>query len=313
VKASIPAAAWVWRFGLRSARIGWRAAQIALVTAARLMRRGTTSLWAARVIAVKVAATFVLIAAAVVIAYGGKRFLSRAAPKDAPTTEQRAASSDVAEAAARPEKPLPPVGRLSVTSDPPRAAVLVDGQRRGFTPLQVENLSPGQHVITLEQAAGSVRHVVKVKANETTTLNAPIFSGWVALFAPFELQVWDGGRAVNVDERQRVMLQAGPHDLLLMNRQLGYRSSRTVTVQPGEVTAISLAAPKTSVTVTATSPAEVWIDGVHVGQTPLVNQPVDIGTRELLCRSATLGERRLTVTATTRPVRVNVDFTKPEA
>ncbi len=202
---------------------------------------------------------------------------------------------------------------MQVTSEPPNAAVLVDGQPSGFTPLLLDDLTPGQHVVTLEQAAGSVRHVIKVKANETTTLDAPIYSGWLALFAPFELQIWDGGRTLNLDERHRVLLSPGRHELQFANRALGYRGSQAVVVQPGEVTAVSLASPKTAVSVTASAPAEVWIDGIRVGQTPIVDQPIAIGTREFVLRNAAFGERRVTATVTTKPFHINIDFAKPDA
>jgi hypothetical protein len=188
--------------------------------------------------------------------------------------------------------------------------VLVDGERFGFTPIEIEDVTPGQHVVTLEQAAGSVRKVVKVKANETTKVGASVLSGWLAVSAPFELQVWDEGRVLHFDGRRRVMVPAGQHELVFTNRTLGYRSSRVVTVLPGEVTGVSLAS-KTPITVTASAPSEVWIDGVHIGQTPLVDHPVDIGTREILCRSPTSGDRRVTATVTTRPLRISIDFSKP--
>jgi hypothetical protein len=190
--------------------------------------------------------------------------------------------------------------------------VLVDGERLGFTPIEIDDVTPGQHVVTLEQAAGSVRKVVKVKANETTKVGAPVLSGWLAVSAPFELQVWDEGRVLHLDGRRRVMMPAGQHELVFTNRTLGYRSSRVVTVLPGEVIGVSLGS-KTPITVTASVPSDVWIDGVRVGQTPLVDHPVDIGTREILCRNPSSGDRRVTATVTTRPLRISVDFSKPGA
>src|SRR5262249_1966514 len=210
-------------------------------------------------------------------------------------------------------KPVAPRGQLNVTSEPSGALISVDGERRGATPLLLEGLTPGQHVVTLTQGSNTVKHIVKVKANQTATLDAPIYSGWVALFAPFELQVWDGGQPIILDERNRVMLSPRSHELQVANSALGSRSTRVVNVRPMEVTPVSLVAPKSAISVTASEPSEVWIDGVHVGQTPLVDQPVDIGTREVVCRNPSLGERHVTATVTTRPLRINVDFAKPDA
>lgn len=290
----------------------WRVFRSVALFGASWVARGAASLWAARARTLRLAAAGLFIAVALVLANGATRILSRTSRLWSSTANRRPpvhrSEGRVAEAAKRPSR-----GRLQVTSEPPNAAVLVDGQPSGFTPLLLDDLTPGQHIVTLEQAAGSVRHVIKVKANETTTLNAPIYSGWLALFAPFELQIWDGGRTLNLDERHRVLLSPGRHELQFANRALGYRGSQAVVVQPGEVTAVSLASPKTAVSVTASAPAEVWIDGIRVGQTPIVDQPVAIGTREFVLRNAAFGERRVTATVTTKPFHINIDFAKPDA
>jgi hypothetical protein len=204
-----------------------------------------------------------------------------------------------------------PTGRLRVTSDSGAAAVLVDGRKRGVTPLTLEDLSAGRHIVTLENPSGSVQRNVDIKANETATLEASIYLGWLALFSPIEVKISEGGRVLQPDEDSKVMLSSGRHELLFVNTALGYRDSRVVEVKPGEVTPISIVLPKTAVTVTTTPSAEVWIDGALVGSTPLVDLPLDIGTREFVFKNATLGERRLMITATVTPLRIDIDLTKP--
>ena len=205
-----------------------------------------------------------------------------------------------------------PVGRLRVTSNPDGAAVFVDGAKRGFTPITLDDLTTGQHVVTLKHAEGVVRRTVRIKTNEVASLDASIFSGWLALFAPVELQVSENGRPLRLDEQNQLMLTPGRHELRLANNAVGYTESKIVEVRPGEVTAVTIAIPRTPVTVTASSAAEVWIDGVRVGDTPLVAVPVEVGTREFVVKSPTLGERRMTTTITVRPSRIEVDFAKPE-
>lgn len=204
-----------------------------------------------------------------------------------------------------------PTGRLHVTSDSGAAAVLVDGKKLGVTPLTLEDLSAGRHIVTLESRSGSVQRNVDIKANETATLEASIYLGWLALFSPIEVKISEGGRVLQPDEDSKVMLASGQHQLLFVNSALGYRDSRTVEVKPGEVTPISIVPPKTAATVTTTPSAEVWIDGALVGSTPLVDLPLDIGTREFVFKNATLGERRLMITATVTPLRIDIDLTKP--
>jgi serine/threonine-protein kinase len=67
--------------------------------------------------------------------------------------------------------------------------------------------------------------------------------------------------------------------------------------------------PEVLVNVNATPWAEVWIDGKHVGQTPLARVPVVIGTHEVVFRHPELGEK--TVTALIRadvPNRLTADL-----
>lgn len=45
----------------------------------------------------------------------------------------------------------PPVGRLHVTSDPPKATVLIDRKVRGETPLTIPALSTGTHLVKLQK------------------------------------------------------------------------------------------------------------------------------------------------------------------
>jgi hypothetical protein len=84
-----------------------------------------------------------------------------------------------------------------------------------------------------------------------------------------------------------------------------------VDVRPGETTSLSIESPHAALTVTATEPAEIWVDGVHVDHTPLIGFAVELGTREVVVKSANGDERRFTLTVTAKPVVINADFTKP--
>jgi hypothetical protein len=55
----------------------------------------------------------------------------------------------------------------------------------------------------------------------------------------------------------------------------------------------------------------VIIDGAGVGQTPIANLPVTIGSHDILFRHPQLGDRRQTVLVTAKgPNRIAVDLTK---
>ena len=201
-------------------------------------------------------------------------------------------------------------GRLAVQSEPVGARVLIDGHPRGVTPLTVDNLTVGSHVILLESDAGSVRRVATVPPDGTAQVTASIYAGWLKVLAPFELEISEPKGRIRLDEQNQTLLAPGAHDLRLENRALGYRETRHVEIEPGETTTLSLGSPRSTVTVTASLPAEVLIDGERVGETPLTDQPVSIGTRDMVVRSAAGPERRLTVTVTVAPIRIDVDFSK---
>ncbi len=115
-------------------------------------------------------------------------------------------------------------------------------------------------------------------------------------------------RECRVDDRGRAMLAPGRHRLRFQNRELGYDETRTVDVKPTETTTINLT-PQTTIVVTSNEPAEVLIDGTRVGDTPYKGS-VGLGTHAVTVRTAG-AERLLTVEATSKPVQLEVDFSKP--
>jgi hypothetical protein len=215
-------------------------------------------------------------------------------------------------------KPAPPrpaagaarTGQLIARSDPPGAKVLVDGTERGVTPLTLD-VTIGPHTVVVQSDKGSVRRTVTVASDRTAVVSESIFAGWLNVYAPFELQITEGPRVIRLDETGRVLLPPGPHDLRLENRDLGYRETRRVEVQPGETTSLSIVVSPSTLTVTASAPAVVSIDGQQVGETPLTNHPIALGTRDILVKSADGMERRFTRKVTVAPVEIAVDFSQP--
>jgi len=204
-----------------------------------------------------------------------------------------------------------PTGILQVSSDPAGAQVLVDGEPRGTTPLTLDGLAVGRHDVALESPAGSVRRQITIAANETTRMDELIFSSWLTVYSPFEVEISEGNRVISLDERDQVMLPPGSHELRFQNRTLGYNEVRRVELEPARTTTVSLVPPQTTISITATEPADVWIDGQRVGSTPLSNASIPLGTREVVLRTASGDERRRFVTATVQPVQINVDFSTP--
>jgi hypothetical protein len=69
--------------------------------------------------------------------------------------------------------------------------------------------------------------------------------------------------------------------------------------------------PKGSANINAQPWAEVWIDGTKVGETPLANLPLTLGSREIVFRNPQFGERKVMATITAgAPANVSVDLSK---
>ena len=109
----------------------------------------------------------------------------------------------------------------------------------------------------------------------------------------------------------RIMLAAGRHDITIINSSLGYQEPRRVEVTAGKTIAVRVDPPKVSVSVNARPWADVTLDGNSVGQTPLSNLSVTVGTHELVFRNPQFAERRQTIVVTAKgPNRIATDLTK---
>ena len=188
--------------------------------------------------------------------------------------------------------------------------MLIDGVFRGTTPLAIDDIRHGEHVVVLDSSEGSVSRLVTIADSNPVVLDERIFSGWVALYSPFDLAVREGARTLAVDDRHQLLLAAGPHELHLENRVLGYEEVRRVDVKPGETLTLQITPPQSDLTVTATRNAQVWVDGALAGDAPLVAFSVALGTHEVIARRAG-EERRVIVTSTVKPVELKVDFSRP--
>jgi PEGA domain-containing protein len=208
-------------------------------------------------------------------------------------------------ATARPAAPAN-TGTLVVKSTPAGAQVFVDGRQRGATPLTLSNVPIGRHTVALESAEGRIERAVTIARGDTASVDEAIFDGWVVVFAPFDVAIVEGTRALRPDERNQIMLPAGPHDLRIINRTLGVDEARHVDLKPGEITRVTVAPPRSSISVTAAEAAEVWIDGTRAGDTPIDARPIDLGTHEILIKRGGT-ERRMTITVTAKPFLLNVD------
>jgi hypothetical protein len=231
------------------------------------------------------------------------------------TSDRAASPAPSAERAAPNPAPAPAparkTGQLTARSDPSGARVIVDGTPRGVTPLTIDDLSLGRHAVVIQTDEGSVRRTVTITADRPAVVNEAVFAGFLKIFAPFDLRITDGKRAIRLDDQNQVLLPPGPYDLQLSNDELGYRETRRVEVNPGQTTTVSIVPSPSTVTVTANAESVVLIDGQPAGATPLVNHPIPLGTRDIVVRSGSGAERRFTRRVTVAPVQIEVDFSRP--
>jgi len=257
-------------------------------------------------------ATMTLTAGAHTVELRGAGGASRSIPVSVPGGTQVSQYIELA-------RSRPTTGRLSVRTNTTGARVTVDGVAKGAAPVTLDDVAPGEHTVVVTSRDGdSVKQTVTVEADTTASLvvplavrdGAPLF-GFVAVSSPVELQLYENGQLLGSSQSERVMVAAGSHQIEIVSKALGFRVTRTVQVTQNKVAAIPIQLPKGSISVNAVPWANVSMDGVDVGETPIGNLPATIGSHELVFRHPDLGEQRRTVTVTlTAPLRVSADLRK---
>jgi hypothetical protein len=134
-------------------------------------------------------------------------------------------------------------------------------------------------------------------------------SGWLTVSAPADLQLYQDGRLLGSSRADRIMMPAGRHTLELVSEALGFRTTRTIEVAPNLVSSLRVELPRGSLSVNALPWAEVSVNGQSLGETPIADVALPIGTHEVVFRHPELGERVSTVTVRQGvPTRVSMDM-----
>jgi hypothetical protein len=210
-------------------------------------------------------------------------------------------------------------GRLEIGSDPPGAQVTLDGVPKGTTPVVVADVPPGQHRVTVSAGDNTINRTVNVTRGTTATLvvsTAPgaaagAAGGWLTVQTPIDMEILQDGRILGSTRMERVMLPVGSHRIEFANAGLEVSVDRTVQIAAGKTVNLAIALPSGRLSVNAVPWADVSLDGVAVGTTPLGELTVPIGPHELTFRHPQLGERRQTVTVKAQtPTRIGIDLRK---
>lgn len=201
-------------------------------------------------------------------------------------------------------------GKIEISSTPTAARVLLDGAEAGQTPVTLSDVAPGRRVITVVSSAGTVRRTVRVQPGKTVTLDVPVYSGFVNVIAPIILEVAVGGKSIGTTQQGRMLLPPGRHELTLSNRDLDYIATHMVEIESGEEARTRIE-PRASVNINALPWAEVWVDGKRIGDTPLANVSMLLGTHTVVFKNPQYGEHSITTTIkATSPTELRHDFTK---
>lgn len=215
-------------------------------------------------------------------------------------------------------------GTLRVSTEPEGLPVTVDGVEQGAAPIELRDLSPGLREVQIVAGRTTLKRTVPVEAGIATAVllvassgpapaaaSAPAerpTTGWVNIAAGFPVDILLGSRKLT-PSNGRIALPAGRHDLDLVSEELGYRARRSVVVPAGAVATLQVETPTALLSVNALPWADVIIDGKSVGQTPLANVPVAIGSHEVIFRHPSYGEQRQRVVVSLKqPARVSVNM-----
>ncbi|MEM7135586.1 MAG: PEGA domain-containing protein [Myxococcota bacterium] len=188
-----------------------------------------------------------------------------------------------------------PTGSLLVTADVTGIPVYIDGQKRGATPLVVDGLTEGEHLVEIRSPGDGYvpfAKVATITAGARTTLEATIRvepdlgSLRVITNVPGAIVSLDGVD-IGVSPAAKGGLTPGEH--IVMARATGYEPvEQPVTVVAGRERVVSVrfttASTDAARILVRTNIAEssIIIDGVDYGAPPVTIEPAELGTHTIV-------------------------------
>lgn len=216
-----------------------------------------------------------------------------------------------------PLEPPAALATLSVVTRPPGGTVIVDGTPRGAAPLVVRNLRAGVHQLTVKNQGMVYEDRVTLEAGNTSrvvvgTNSAATSAGWLSVQAPLRLQVHEDGTLIGTTDTERFMLPTGEHRLTFSDPETGFSNTQAVRIGAGSTTGIAIPIPRAPVNVNAIPWADVSIDNERIGETPIGNHMLMLGTHDVELRHPQLGTKRLRFSVSLKgPNRVAVNMREP--
>jgi serine/threonine-protein kinase len=193
---------------------------------------------------------------------------------------------------------LPPAreGRLVLRSTPPGASLLLDGARRGSTPVTLA-LGAGRHLYTLSlKGHRPLKGAAEVTVGKSATIEARLepLPSLLAVRSSHRCQVSLEGKPIGETPIQDRVVPPGSLRVACRDPRLGIDEQRRVRVLPGETAQVVLSFGVLALNLEPW--AEVSVDGVRRGTTPL-RLLLTEGEHRVLLKSPERGglERRLSV------------------
>lgn len=205
------------------------------------------------------------------------------APASSPQAPLAALPFTVAPAAARPIVPVPARWEVTTTASisAPRA--------------------------TADKPSSASASALRAPADKPPSAPSSAPPGFLSLSSTFPVRVLVDG--VEVGGGPRLSLPVGAHTLTLLNDELEFAETRDVQIEARKALTITVDTPRGVLHVNARPWADVWIDGRRVGETPVGNVSLPIGTHDVLLRHPQYGESRHTVIVGAKtPARLAVEL-----
>lgn len=190
-------------------------------------------------------------------------------------------------------------GRLTIDSIPAEATVIINGQDRGQTPLQLTLLG-GQHDIEVTKAGfdPSTDRIEISQADPQPSRQYRLAAKSAGVTVSLKPA---GGRltlnGINVNEQGKIKLKAGQENILRYQKPGYFSQSRTLTLNAEETRHLdfSLEQELGELEVTASRAADVFINGEKAGATPFQTRLIAVA-HELEVRAQGYRSIKQTVT-----------------
>ena len=154
-----------------------------------------------------------------------------------------------------------PTGRLVIKASASDTAVLVDRKKRGTAPLTLDDLPVGKHTVTLQSSLGSISRTVTIAEGKTVTVSEELAPGVLKVTAPTGVRVFEGRDIIPLNDQRQALLPSGTHTLRFVDGVTGASERRTVTIEPNEITEVSVAPTVTASAPDTPAPVEAGTDG----------------------------------------------------